>query len=203
LLATVGMSEWADKRITSYSKGMLQRVGLAQALINDPMLLVLDEPTDGVDPVGRREIRDVLLGLRKQGKTIFLNSHLLSELEMVCDRVAILVQGAVAMQGTLDELTADSRRYEIVIEGSPPDWAGRHDGLRVDRITDEQTRLTLRGSEAAQAQPIIDHLRQDRRIICSVRPVRETLEDLFMRAVTDPQTGKVFAPGARKEQTNT
>src|SRR5688572_4850134 len=111
LLGTVGMTEWGNKKISSYSKGMMQRVGLAQALINDPDLIVLDEPTDGVDPVGRREIRDVLLGLRKQGKTIFLNSHLLSELEMVCDRVAIMVQGQISMQGSLEELTKDSRRY--------------------------------------------------------------------------------------------
>src|SRR4051812_2614038 len=99
LLKTVGMSDWSNKKISSYSKGMLQRIGLAQALMNDPALVVLDEPTDGVDPVGRREIRDMLLALRQQGRTIFLNSHLLSELEMVCDRVAILVQGVVAMHG--------------------------------------------------------------------------------------------------------
>src|SRR6185503_4870394 len=98
LLETVGMSEWANKKVSQYSKGMMQRVGLAQALMNDPELVVLDEPTDGVDPVGRRDIRDVLLRLRDQGKTVFLNSHLLSELEMICDRVAILVQGSVAMQ---------------------------------------------------------------------------------------------------------
>ena len=95
LLELVGMSDWAKKKISSYSKGMQQRIGLAQALMNDPELIVLDEPTDGVDPIGRREIRDVLVDLRRQGKTIFLNSHLLSELEMVCDRVAILVQGEV------------------------------------------------------------------------------------------------------------
>ncbi|MBT8484794.1 MAG: ABC transporter ATP-binding protein, partial [Phycisphaerae bacterium] len=98
LLGLVGMEEWADKKLGSYSKGMLQRLGLAQTLMNDPDLVVLDEPTDGVDPVGRRDIRDVLLELRGEGKTVFLNSHLLSELEMVCDRVAILVQGAVVEQ---------------------------------------------------------------------------------------------------------
>ncbi|HZK81038.1 MAG TPA: ATP-binding cassette domain-containing protein [Humisphaera sp.] len=113
LLETVGMSGWADKKVATYSKGMLQRVGLAQAMINDPDLIVLDEPTDGVDPVGRREIRDVLLRMREQGKTVFLNSHLLSELEMICDRVAILVQGRVARQGTVEELTRAQQRYEI------------------------------------------------------------------------------------------
>ena len=82
----------------------MQRIGLAQALVNDPDLVLLDEPTDGVDPVGRRDIRDVLAGLREHGKTVFINSHLLSELEMICDRVAILVGGRVARQGTIDEL---------------------------------------------------------------------------------------------------
>ncbi len=84
-------------------------------MLNDPELVVLDEPTDGVDPVGRRDIRAILQRLKERGKTVFLNSHLLSELEMVCDRVAILVQGVVASQGTLDELTKDRQRYEIEV----------------------------------------------------------------------------------------
>jgi ABC-2 type transport system ATP-binding protein len=198
LLQTVGMSEWADKKVSSYSKGMMQRVGLAQALMNDPDLVVLDEPTDGVDPVGRREIRDVLLSLRKKGKTIFLNSHLLSELEIVCDRVAILAQGLVSMQGTLDELTAESRRYEIVIEGPPPDWAGADGRIRVEAAADRSTKILLRSSEPTEAQPIIDRLRQQQRTIVSIKPVRETLEDLFMRAVTDPETGKTRPLGTAR-----
>ena len=196
LLDLVGMKEWADKKIGSYSKGMMQRVGLAQALMNDPDLIVLDEPTDGVDPVGRREIRDVLLQLKEQKKTIFLNSHLLSELEMVCDRVAILVQGNVATQGTIEDLTAESQRYEIVIEGSAPQWTGEFDDLRSESRSDGQTLLVRRGSDPTQIQAIIDRLRNDGRTILSIKPVRESLEDLFMRAVTDPRTGKAMAPGA-------
>ncbi len=199
LLHAVGMTEWADKKVSSYSQGMMQRVGLAQALVNDPDLVVLDEPTDGVDPVGRREIRDVLIKLRERGKTVFLNSHLLSELEMVCDRVAILVQGDVAMQGTVDGLTADSRRYEIVIEGSPPTWPNTDHTLRAELIANtSQTKLVLRSSEAADAQPILDRLRQEQRVIVSVKPVRETLEDLFMRAVIDPATGQPRMVGATR-----
>lgn len=201
LLATVGMTEWATKKISSYSKGMMQRVGLAQALMNDPDLILLDEPTDGVDPVGRREIRDVLLQLRKQGKTIFLNSHLLSELEMVCDRVAILVQGQVAMQGTLDELTRDSRRYEVVIQGSPPTSAVMaNNELRTEVVGENQTKIVLRSSEPNDVQPLLDRLRQEQRVVVAVKPVRETLEDLFMRAVTDPETGKAKLPGARSDK---
>ena len=196
LLDLVGMKEWANKRIATYSKGMMQRVGLAQALMNEPDLIVLDEPTDGVDPVGRREIRDVLLQLKERKKTIFLNSHLLSELEMVCDRVAILVQGKVATQGTIEDLTAESQRYEIVIEGSAPQWTGEFDDLRAESGSDGQTLLVRRGSDPAQVQAVIDRLRSDGRTILSVKPVRETLEDLFMRAVTDPKTGRTLSPGA-------
>jgi len=196
LLKVVGMSDWAGKSVSSYSKGMMQRVGLAQAMINDPDLVVLDEPTDGVDPVGRREIRDLLLSLRDQGKTVFLNSHLLSELEMVCDRVAIMVQGLIATQGTLEELTVESQRYEIVIDGSPPVWLVEHAAMRAERAAENQTRLVIQGSDPAPIQPILDRLRSEQRIICAVKPMRETLEDLFMRAVTDPTTGAIKQVGA-------
>jgi len=120
LLEVVGMSRWGDTRIATYSKGMLQRVGLAQALVNDPELVLLDEPTDGVDPVGRRDILDVLGRMRQQGKTVFINSHALSELETICDRVAILVRGQVARQGSLDELTIAKQRYEIEVGADDP-----------------------------------------------------------------------------------
>lgn len=113
LLKLVGMQDWADVRVKRYSKGMRQRIGLAQALMNDPDLIILDEPTDGVDPVGRLEIRKVLLKQKELGKAVFVNSHLLSELEMVCDRVAIMVKGRVTSQGTLDELTREGRKHEI------------------------------------------------------------------------------------------
>ena len=121
LLETVGMTEWADRRIGTYSKGMAQRVGLAQALVMDPDLVVLDEPTDGVDPAARRQIRDVLAALRDRGKTVFVNSHLLSDLELICDRVAILVGGRIAAQGTIDELALSKQRYEIDLAPPPPE----------------------------------------------------------------------------------
>ncbi len=129
LLDIVGMSDWAKKKVGGYSKGMRQRLGIAQALMNDPKLVVLDEPTDGVDPVGRREIRDIVARLRDENRTVFINSHLLSELEMVSDRVAILVQGKVRQQGTLDELTSGQHQY--VIEILPP---GDDDGRALDAL---------------------------------------------------------------------
>ena len=118
-LEMVGLEKWANVKLATYSKGMQQRIGLAQALVNDPDLIVLDEPTDGLDPVGRRDVRETLIDLRKAGKTIFLNSHLLSEVECLCDRVAILSAGKVVRQGTLDELTAGSKHFEIQLHGEP------------------------------------------------------------------------------------
>jgi ABC-2 type transport system ATP-binding protein len=235
LLDLVGMTMWARKRVKSYSKGMRQRIGVAQALINDPDLVLLDEPTDGVDPVGRRDIRNILTRLKEEGKTVFVNSHLLSELEMVCDRVAILVQGVVSSQGTIDELTKDQQRYDIelaisgnvergveeaIIRALPATWLG--DGapqpLLMGAAPPEESlvkrvgwRGTLRtgqdievhGSairiattDAQPIQPVIDALRARGVVIKAVRPHRPSLEDLFMRAVTDPNSGEVLAPGA-------
>ncbi len=177
LLTRLGLSGWENKKIGSYSKGMLQRLGIAQALMNEPRLLVLDEPTDGVDPVGRREIRDLLAELKEEGKAVFLNSHLLSELEMVCDRVAIMVKGLVTMQGTIDSLTKHSRRYEIEAKGTLPDWAS----TCCDEVRNNL--MIVRGDNPDAVQPILDKLRTHNITIVSVKPVRENLEDLFMRAV--------------------
>jgi ABC-2 type transport system ATP-binding protein len=201
LLEMTGMREWGATRVRQYSKGMRQRIGIAQALINDPDLVILDEPTDGVDPVGRRDIREMVVQLKNQGKTVFLNSHLLSELEMVCDRVAILVQGTVAAQGTLDELTRESRRYEITIDGPVPTWIDE-EGLTARSRQNGQTILLHPGVEPAPLQRIIDRLRAGGHVIVAIRPVRESLEDLFMRAVTDPGTGKSLPPGASREGAN-
>ena len=197
LLETVRMAEWADKPFGTYSKGMQQRIGLAAALVNKPDLVLLDEPTDGVDPVGRREIRDVLLELRQRGCAVFINSHLLSELEMVCDRVAIMVQGQVVAQGTLDELTSHSRRYEIVVVGAAPEWIADA-GLVAAPTLEGRTKLVLASFDPDVVQPIIDRLRAEGRTIAAVTPVRETLEDLFMRAVVDPSTGRIHGPGAAR-----
>jgi ABC-2 type transport system ATP-binding protein len=204
LLDRVGMASWGDRPLATYSKGMKQRVGLAAALVNDPKLVVLDEPTDGVDPVGRKEFRDLIVQLRGEGRTVMLNSHLLAEVEMVCARVAIMVQGRVAAQGTIDELTASSRRYEIVIEGGPPAWCDAHTrvealapgSLASSGIAGAGTRLSFLGIDAAAAQPILDKLRVEGRTIVGAQSVRESLEDLFMRAVTDPTTGLILKPGA-------
>ena len=118
LLELVGLSQWGKTSVEAYSKGMLQRLGLAQALMHDPELLILDEPTDGVDPVGRTEMRAVLRRLKHEGKTVFINSHLLQEVELVCDRVAILVKGELRREGLVKEITQrDGSEIELVLAG--------------------------------------------------------------------------------------
>ncbi len=117
LLELVRMEDWHNKKVGGYSKGMRQRIGIAQALVADPDLVILDEPTDGVDPVGRRDIRLVLQQMRDEGRTVFINSHLLGELEMVCDTVAIMHKGQVVSMGSIDALTDGMLRYEIEVEG--------------------------------------------------------------------------------------
>jgi ABC-2 type transport system ATP-binding protein len=183
------MTAWANRKISTYSKGMMQRIGLAQAMMNDPELIVLDEPTDGVDPVGRREIRDVLGALRQRGTTIFINSHLLSELELVCDRVAILVGGRVARQGTVDELALGLGRYEIQVGGSPEalsQWLSRRNS-DTPKVTLVEDALRVATVDAAQVQPILDELRAMDLTIRRMQLVRPTLEELFMEAVKDFQ----------------
>jgi ABC-2 type transport system ATP-binding protein len=186
LLETVGMAPWADRRVSMYSKGMMQRIGLAQALMNDPDLVLLDEPTDGVDPVGRREIRDVILGMRARGKTIFINSHLLSELEMICDRVAILVKGQVARQGTLDELAMTRQYYAIELNDPPAAELVQSVQSRVNgsiKVEIVERTLQLSTIDAAAVQPVIDVLRSQNATIRRVHLVRPSLEDLFIEAV--------------------
>ncbi|HEY1921650.1 MAG TPA: ABC transporter ATP-binding protein [Tepidisphaeraceae bacterium] len=214
LLDMVGMTQWADTKISQYSKGMLQRIGLAQAMGANPELIILDEPTDGVDPGGRRDIREVLLQLRKTGVTIFINSHLLSELETVCDRVAILVGGKVARQGSVDELTIARQFYLFELEN--PQWAAMSaafpgvfpaapsaaEQLVHGKLADETRcefdggNLRIEKTRAAEVQSIIDALRGAGIVIRRMQVIRPSLEDLFFEAVTDPTTGRRALPGA-------
>jgi ABC-2 type transport system ATP-binding protein len=121
LLDLVGLTEAGDRRISGYSKGMLQRIGLAQAMVHDPRLLILDEPTAGVDPAGSRQIRDLILQLKARGKTILLTSHLLEQVQEVCDRVGILAKGHLIREGELDILTGVTGQTEYIIENASPE----------------------------------------------------------------------------------
>ncbi|HVS52912.1 MAG TPA: ABC transporter ATP-binding protein [Opitutaceae bacterium] len=120
VLASVGLAEAADRKLGLYSKGMLQRVGVAQALVHDPRLLILDEPTAGVDPAGAAEMGELILKLKAQGRTVLVTSHLLGQIEEVCDRVAILDRGRLALEGTMDELLGRAGRQSLVVESLSP-----------------------------------------------------------------------------------
>ena len=192
MLEVVGMQAWGDRRVGTYSKGMQQRTGLAAALVNDPRLLILDEPTDGVDPVGRREIRDLLIRMRDEGRTVFLNSHLLGEVELVCDRVAIMLKGKVERQGSLEELTKESRRWRITVEGAMPAWIAEFGPTTPG---EGRTSVEFKTDDLARVQECIDRLRAAGARIVSIAEPRESLEDVFMRLVRDVD-GRVAAVGA-------
>ncbi len=121
LLHLVGLEQAADRRLGGYSKGMLQRIGLAQALVQEPRLLVLDEPTAGVDPAGSREIRDLILDFKKRGMTVLLCSHLLGQVQEICDRIGILHQGVLVREGRLDELISIDNQTELIVENATPE----------------------------------------------------------------------------------
>jgi ABC-2 type transport system ATP-binding protein len=183
LLELVGLgNQWADVKLRKYSKGMLQRVGLAQALIHKPDLLILDEPSDGVDPVGRRHIRDILEGLEKQGVTIFINSHLLIEVELFCREVAIIHKGKVALTGHVRDLTK-GKGYRLC---APRDLPER---LRTELVTFANSHEARDGivefhfPSRDETNRAIDLLRSQQVPVESVIPTTSTLEDVFIRTV--------------------
>jgi ABC-2 type transport system ATP-binding protein len=137
----------ADRRVGTYSKGMLQRVGLAQAIVHDPRLLILDEPTAGVDPIGTAEINELILQLKREGKTVLITSHLLSQMENICDRVAILDRGRLILEGRMQELVTERDRQSVIVEGLTTsataelrEWLQRR-GVRVVAVETPRTSL--------------------------------------------------------------
>ena len=185
LLELVGMSKWEKVKLRKYSKGMTQRIGLAQALIPDPDILMLDEPTDGVDPVGKIEIRNALKQIKSEGKTIFINSHLLSEVESVADRVAILVGGKVRKVGSVDELTSRKSQFEIeaAFDGSDFDL----ESIKGRIIAREGNRVVLELVDEEDINSVIDALRSRNISIRSVNPLRISLEESFLETVSEPE----------------
>ena len=187
LLRRVGLSEWGRVSVRKYSKGMLQRLGLAQAMLHDPELLILDEPTDGVDPVGRSELRTLLQELKSEGKTIFINSHLLQEVELVCDRVAILDHGNLLRVGTLNEITDQrEREIEFVVRGAENVLREVFsDATSVDwqRDASEVTQIRVQGLDQTDVNGRIDALRSRQLELVSLIPSRDSLEEAFLEIV--------------------
>ncbi len=178
LLDLVGMLKWKKVKIKKYSKGMMQRLGLAQAMVNDPELIFLDEPTDGIDPIGRKEIRDILLFLKEKGKTIFLNSHLLSEVELVCDRIAMLDKGNLIKEGSVEELTTSKKIYTLQLDGELPPGLFNAEMKLLDNST-YQVHVT----GLTELNSIIDVIRAKGINIISVNPQKTSLEDSFISII--------------------
>ena len=187
LLARVRLSDWSDVRVKKFSKGMTQRLGLAAALIHSPEVLLLDEPTDGVDPVGRREIRDLLQEEASRGRSILLNSHLLSEIERTCDRVAVLRSGRVVAEGRIDELTAAGSRYRLVATGVDEALiaAMRQTGATVERVNGHFD-LTTRDLDHLNA--LVDRLRARGARLQELSPLKSSLEDVFVDLIRSEAT---------------
>jgi ABC-2 type transport system ATP-binding protein len=184
-LDLVGMEYAADRLLQNYSKGMRQRIGLAQALLSDPKLLVMDEPTVGLDPIARREIRDLILKLRNLGKTLFVCSHELSEIEMVCDRIGIINNGKMIKYGKLIDLVLQDRAVEIdVADLSEEPW-GKLESMKCAVTKGESGLVTVRLPAGAGLYDVLDVLKAGSSDIIEVRPQKETLENLFIRTVKE------------------
>jgi ABC-2 type transport system ATP-binding protein len=181
LLELVGLAQWGAMRLGKYSKGMLQRLGLAQALIHSPTLLVLDEPTDGVDPVGRRQIRDILTRFEQQGVTVFINSHLLAEVETFCRVVAILDKGRVALSGAMAELTA-GKGYRLTV-AKPSDNLVEELRANATSLAARDGLIDLQFASRELANQAVDLARAQHCDIEALIPTTSTLEDVFVRTV--------------------
>jgi ABC-2 type transport system ATP-binding protein len=181
LLTQVGLKEkdW-NKQLRKYSKGMLQRVGIAQALINDPGLVFFDEPMSGLDPIGRREVRELIAGLRRKGTTVFMSTHILSDVEALCDKVAILRNGKLAATGHLDELLTEHENkhvYEVSLRGVSREKLGLN-GL--GQISDNAGGLSVLVNDETDVEKVLSAARTAGGTLLSVQPVRRSLEELFV-----------------------
>jgi ABC-2 type transport system ATP-binding protein len=189
LLELVKLSKWKKAKVRTYSKGMLQRLGLAQALINDPELIFLDEPTDGVDPIGRKEIRDILLELKTQSKTIFLNSHLLSEVEMITDRVGILNKGKLLREGTVKELTETEEEYKITLLDETVDLSKYSiENTIISKAYEDS--FIVKVDDVRTINLLIDKLRSDKVLIKEVLLQKSTLEEMFISLIDQVEKGE-------------
>lgn len=182
VLETVGMNHARKRLLRGYSKGMRQRIGLAQALLSDPEILILDEPTTGLDPLARKEMRDILAGLRDQGKTLLISSHELMEVELISNRVGILFQGELKTCGTLDELLTD-RDIAIEVENAPAEALEKvkAGGIAIEDAV--QDTVMLRVPRSMGLYDALDRCKAANLTVLGVAPKRESLEELFVRIV--------------------
>lgn len=186
LLAAVGLEEkdW-NKQLRKFSKGMLQRVGLAQSLINDPEIVFMDEPMSGLDPMGRREVRELIAGLRDKGTTVFMSTHILSDIEALCDEVAILRSGRLAATGNLNDLlhqSGEHRAFEVTVNGiSGGSLNGDLSAIKGAEVFATATGANIRVPDEQQVEEIIKAVRTAGGQLVSVQPVKQSLEELFVK----------------------
>jgi ABC-2 type transport system ATP-binding protein len=182
------ITDVADRHCAKLSKGYRQRVGIAQALVNEPEVIFLDEPMSGLDPLGRREVRELILRLRNEGRTVFFSSHILSDAETLCSRVAILAGGRLRASGALGDMLAfEVRGWEIVVSGIAPDACATA-GIAVTRVSPiASDRCALELPPEVDPQQAVAALKPYGARLISINPVRETLEDLFVREVARPE----------------
>ena len=189
LLERVGLAEAGGLQLRKFSKGMIQRIGVAQAIINDPEVVFLDEPMSGLDPLGRREVRDVIVSMKDQGVTVFFSSHILPDVEALCDRVAILRKGRLQAVGALEEiLTMKIEAHEIILTRVRPEDTDRLRSM-CETLSTIGDRLHLRASSSRQVQQILAHALANDAELISVNPVRPSLEDYFLHEVGAGQDG--------------
>lgn len=187
MLGLMNLAKWRKTKIKKYSKGMMQKLGLAQSMLSDPDLIFLDEPTDGVDPIGRKEIRDILAQIKSRGKTIFLNSHLLSEVEMICDRVAILNKGDLIKEGNVEDLTKTENVFAIhTVESLSLEIKQKL--LLIDKNAGIGEKEINTETGLANLNKIIDILRSSNISIQSVNQKTSTLEELFINVIKKDNT---------------
>jgi ABC-2 type transport system ATP-binding protein len=185
-LETVGMTRARMRLVRGYSKGMRQRIGLAQALLNDPQILILDEPTTGLDPIARKEIRDILANLRDEGKTLLISSHELLEVELISDRVGILSEGVLQMSGKLDDLLTN-REVIISVLNAPPQALEKLAAAGIQAEDRVEDRVALRIPDTVSVYQALEMCRAENLALQSIAPRRETLEELFVRVIKDAQ----------------
>jgi ABC-2 type transport system ATP-binding protein len=201
LLDWVGLSHAAEQRLRGFSKGMLQRVGIAQALVHDPSVVFLDEPMSGLDPLGRMEIRDLILRLREDGKTVFMNTHILSDMEMVCDRIAIIVSGRLRYQGRIEEyLSSERGQVDITLESVTPEFATALEARYGAELRGVRERIEFR-VDSKDVSSVLGAALDSGAGVVSVAPHRPSLEKVFLTAVRDAAQADVqaAAEGGRKE----
>jgi ABC-2 type transport system ATP-binding protein len=198
LLERVGLETSRDMPLGKFSKGMVQRVGIAQALMNDPQLIFLDEPMSGLDPLGRREVRDLILDLMKQGKTVFFSTHILSDAETLCNRVAILNRGRLQGCGDLrDILQMGVSSTEIVVEHPAPELLSELEP-KCDSVVATGDRVRLVVSKMADVAWVAERILQAEARLVSLNPVKGSLEDFFLAQVESAQAPTSQGPAAGK-----